>query len=55
MMFYMTLMYLDAGTGSLILQAVLGGAGGLLVLLRTRFGRKTADVAPESLGETLED
>lgn len=32
----MTLGYLDAGTGSLILQTVLGGAAGVAVLLKTR-------------------
>jgi hypothetical protein len=31
----MNLGYLDAGTGSLILQTVLGGAAGLAVFLKT--------------------
>lgn len=31
----MNLAYLDAGTGSLIIQTVLGGAAGLAVLFKT--------------------
>ena len=31
--------YLDAGTGSLVIQTVLGGAAGLAVLFRSRYAR----------------
>ncbi len=35
----MLLAYLDPGSGSLLLQALLGGAAGLFVVLKT-FGRR---------------
>ena len=35
----MILAYLDAGTGSLILQAIVGGAAGLALLFKMKFGR----------------
>lgn len=48
----MNLGYLDAGTGSLILQTVLGGAAGLAVFLKTSgrrlFIRKGKGSAAES-------
>lgn len=54
----MILAYLDPGTGSLILQAVLGGVAGILVAARAfkakLLGRKTAGQATqeESLDES---
>ncbi len=52
---YLIVGYLDAGTGSLILQTVLGGAAGLAVFFKTagrRFFRskgssEAATLAPE--------
>ncbi len=38
-MFRLTLAYLDPGTGTMILQAVLGGVAGIAVFLKTR-GRR---------------
>lgn len=65
----MNLGYLDAGTGSLILQTVLGGAAGVAVLLKTS-GRRlftrsnkgetsptatpTAEVTPTPAEQTTE-
>jgi hypothetical protein len=65
----MNLGYLDAGTGSLILQTVLGGAAGVAVLLKTS-GRRlftrsnkggspttatpTAEVTPTPAEKTIE-
>ncbi|MGZ5383363.1 MAG: hypothetical protein ACXW15_01330 [Acidimicrobiia bacterium] len=50
-MFRFTIAYLDAGTGSMLLQALLGGVAGLVVYLRTlgrrRFRRKTTDKVPD--------
>jgi hypothetical protein len=50
-MFRFTLAYLDPGTGSMILQALLGGIAGLAVYLKTKgrrvFRRKPADKVPE--------
>jgi hypothetical protein len=46
----MNLAYLDAGTGSLIVQTVLGGAAGLAVLFKTsgrRLFKRNAS-APEA-------
>ena len=34
----MILGYLDAGTGSLVLQMLVGGIGGLVVFVRYRWG-----------------
>ena len=39
------LAYLDPGSGSMILQAVLGGVAGVLVALKM-FGRKVFSVQP---------
>lgn len=54
--------YLDPGSGSLLLQAVIGGATGLAVAVkalrhRYRFGRamKAADLNDGEAGETAED
>lgn len=41
------LMYLDAGTGSLLLQALLGGVGGAMVFLRSRMHRWKKTKSPE--------
>jgi len=46
----MILAYLDPGSGSLLLQAILGGAGGLAVAFKafgSRFGKKTVPVEDE--------
>ncbi len=48
----MILGYLDAGTGSLILQTVLGGAAGLAVLFKTsgrRFFKRGSDTPEQSV------
>lgn len=51
---YMIVGYLDAGTGSLILQTVLGGAAGLAVFFKTtgrrflRFKRNSEEATPAS-------
>lgn len=51
-MFGLSLAYLDAGTSSLLLQALLGGAAGLVVYLKARgktlFGRTAVEDVPES-------
>jgi hypothetical protein len=58
----MILGYLDPGSGSLLLQAVIGGATGLAVAVkalrhRYRFGRamKAADPTDGETAETAED
>jgi hypothetical protein len=47
----LTFAYLDGGTGSMILQAVLGGAAGLAVYFKTKgrrlFKRRSDDEARE--------
>lgn len=46
------LAYLDPGTGTLIVQAVLGGAAGVAVLFKTmghKFKRNKPEVAVESV------
>ncbi|MDH4119719.1 MAG: hypothetical protein OEX04_13515 [Acidimicrobiia bacterium] len=54
----MNLGYLDAGTGSLILQTVLGGAAGLVVFFKTtgrrlfKRGPATTEVAGENQAPT---
>jgi len=49
----MNLAYLDAGTGSLIIQTVLGGAAGVAVLLKTSGRRlfKRGSGTPSSTDE----
>jgi len=51
----MILGYLDAGTGSLILQTVLGGAAGLIVFFKTSgrrlFQRNSKTEHPAAAGE----
>lgn len=46
---FMTLAYLDPGTGSLIMQAILGGLAGAAVFFRAGrqrfFGKKKSDPA----------
>ena len=48
----LTFAYLDGGTGSMILQAVLGGVAGLAVYFKTKgrriFKRRSEEEAPES-------
>lgn len=50
-MFRFTIAYLDGATGSMILQALLGGVAGLTVYLKTRgrrlFRRKPTAKVPE--------
>jgi hypothetical protein len=47
-----TLAYLDAGTGSMLIQAILGGTAGLIVFLKTTgrrlFRRNRASSTNES-------
>lgn len=50
--------YLDAGTGSLILQAVLGGAAGVAVLFKTvgkRFFKRSDEEATKDEPATSGD
>jgi hypothetical protein len=50
----MNLAYLDAGTGSLIVQTVLGGAAGLAVLFKTsgrRLFKRGSSSTPEATTE----
>jgi hypothetical protein len=50
----MNLAYLDAGTGSLIVQTVLGGAAGLAVYFKTtgrRLFKRGASPTPEAAEE----
>lgn len=51
--------YLDPGTGTLIVQALLGGAAGVAVLLRTRgrrlFRRNEAGEAPQDASRSEAD
>lgn len=54
---YMILGYLDPGSGSLLLQAVLGGLAGMGVAFkawRARFARGAKTAAPEGGGESEE-
>ena len=48
--------YLDPGTGTLIVQALLGGAAGVAVLLKTRgrrlFRKNEAGEAPQDAGRS---
>jgi hypothetical protein len=50
-MFRFIIAYLDAGTGSMLLQALLGGVAGLVVYLRTKgrrlFRLKTTTKVPD--------
>jgi hypothetical protein len=47
-----TIAYLDAGTGSMLIQAILGGTAGLIVFLKTTgrrfFRRNKATTTTES-------
>jgi hypothetical protein len=49
----MLLAYLDPGSGSLLLQAVLGGAAGLIVVFKT-FGRRIFKREPVEQEQTAE-
>ena len=44
--------YLDPGTGSLIIQTVLGGAAGVTMLVKTRGRRLLKKQQKETAGET---
>ena len=43
--------YLDAGTGSLLLQAILGGIAGVAVFFRARFGWGKKKAQKQDSGE----
>lgn len=48
--------YLDPGSGSLLIQAILGGAGGLAVAFKafgSRFGKKAAAAEAETTDDNL--
>ncbi|MGH8874369.1 MAG: hypothetical protein ACRDVM_03835 [Acidimicrobiia bacterium] len=47
--------YLDPGSGSLIVQAVLGGLAGLAVLFRTMGRRFSKRRSPEEPAATVQD
>ncbi len=53
----MTLAYLDPGTGSLIMQAVLGGIAGLAVFFKATgrriFGRNKPQTDQQNAGESV--
>lgn len=50
----LTFAYLDPGTGSMLLQAIVGGGAGIMVLVRhfwrtVRISRKTVDAQPSGV------
>lgn len=50
-MFRSTIAYLDAGTGSMILQAVLGGVAGVAVYAKTKGKRRIRRKPPAKTPE----